>query len=178
MPAKKMLLPSLVASAALVLGAAGTASAASQKVVEAKDACDPTSFNAALGDGACVRDHSGKRVSFDDLVSSLMRKGEQSRWKFSRRTMTIDAGDSILVEMGRGGEAHTFTEVPAYGPGCVDQVNQLIGASGPPAGDCSLMGPTLVSPQRTSFAVSGLAAGTHYFECLIHPWMTTTVTVR
>jgi hypothetical protein len=178
MPAKKMFLPSLVVTAAVALGGAGTASASDQKVVKAKDACDPVSFTAVLGEGACVRDGGGSRVTFDELVADLMDKGEQSHWKFNRSKVKLDQGESLRVEMGKGGEAHTFTEVPAYGPGCVAELNQLIRAEGPPAGDCSQIPATLVGPQRTSVDVSGLSSGTHYFECLIHPWMQTTVVVR
>jgi plastocyanin len=172
------LLPTLVASAAVALGAAGTASASDGKTVKAIDACDPSSFNAALGEGACVRDGGGHRTSFDSLVKSMMQKGENGRWKFSKDDVKLDAGETLHVEMGRGGEGHTFTEVPAYGPGCVQLVNDLIGAVGAPATDCALMEPTFIGPQRESFDVTGLSAGTHYFECLVHPWMQTTVTVR
>jgi plastocyanin len=178
MPAKKIFLPSLVVSAAVALGAAGTASASDQKVIKAKDACDPVSFNAVLGDGACVRSDGGSRVTFDELVADLMDKGEQSHWKFNHGKVKIDPGESLRIEMGKGGEGHTFTEVPAYGPGCVPEVNQLIRAQGPPAGDCAQMEATYVGPDRTAFEVGGLGSGTHYFECLIHPWMQTTVVVR
>src|SRR4051812_16388247 len=175
---RKMLFPSFIATAALALAGAATASASDQKVIKAKDACDPVSFNAVLGDGACVRSDGGSRVAFDELVADLMDKGEQSHWKFNHGKVKIDPDETLRIEMGKGGEGHTFTEVPAYGPGCVAEVNQLIHAEGPPAGDCSQMEATFVGPQRTSFEITGLSAGTHYFECLIHPWMQTTVVVR
>lgn len=178
MPVKKMSLPSLVAAAVIAVGAASSASAADQQVIKAKDACDPVSFNAALGEGACVRDDSGSRVAFADLVANLQRKGSDWHWRFNHHKVHIGAGESLLIVQDKGGEGHTFTEVGAFGPGCVPEVNQLIGAQGPPAGDCSQMEATYVGPGRKSFEVGGLAGGTHYFECLIHPWMQTTVVVR
>jgi hypothetical protein len=174
----KMMFPSFIATAALALGGAATASASDVKTIKAKDACDPVSFNAVLGDGACVRSDGGSRVEFDELVADLMDKGEQSHWKFNHSKVRIHPDESLRIEMGKGGEGHTFTEVGAYGPGCVAEVNQLIGADGPPAGDCSQIPATYVGPDRTAFEISGLSAGTHYFECLIHPWMQTTVVVR
>src|ERR1700745_2856881 len=129
MPAKKMLLPSLVVTAAVALGGAATASASDQKIIKAKDACDPVSFNAILGEGACVREDGGSRVAFDELVADLMDKGEQSHWKFNHGKVKIDRDESLRIEMGKGGEGHTFTEVPAYGPGCVQEVNDLIHAT-------------------------------------------------
>jgi hypothetical protein len=177
MPVKKML-PSLVAAAVISAGAASTASAADQQVIKAKDACDPVSFTAALGEGACVRDDRGSRVTFDELVGKLMDKGREWHWRFNHHKVHIGADESLLIVHDQGGEGHTFSEVGAFGPGCVPEVNQLIGAAGPPAGDCSQMEATYVGPGRSSFAISGLSSGTHYFECLIHPWMQTTVVVR
>jgi hypothetical protein len=92
--------------------------------------------------------------------------------------VSIDEGETLIARFARGGEAHTFTEVADFGPGCVGFINDLVGLSGAPAGDCDLIQATMVSPQRPELTVSGLAVGEHYFECLIHPWMRTTVTVR
>jgi plastocyanin len=179
MTTKKLFLPSLVAAAALSLGAATGASAADQKVIKVKDGCDPATFNAALGEGACVRDGGGSRVEFEDLIAHLQKKGSDWHWRFSDKKVRIDAGESLRIVFDKGGEGHTFTEVPRFGPGCVPEINDLIGAVGAPVSDCSeAIEPTYVGPGRDAFEISGLAGGTHYFECLIHPWMQTTVVVR
>jgi plastocyanin len=179
MPSKKLFLPSLAAAAALSLGAATGASAAGHRVIKVDDACDPASFNAVLGDGACVRDNSGPTVGFESFIAKLQKKGGDSRWRFDRTKVRIAAGDSLRIVRDKGGEGHTFSEVPAFGPGCVPEINALIGADGPPVSDCSeALEPTYVGPGRDSFEITGLTSGTHYFECLIHPWMQTTVVVR
>src|SRR3954468_24519231 len=178
MPVKKML-PSLVAAAVITVGAASSASAADHQVNKVKAACDPVSFNAALGEGACVRDDSGSRVEFEDLIAKLQTKGSDWHWRFNHHKVHIDSGESLLIVFDKGGEGHTFTEVGAFGPGCVPEINALIGAQGAPAADCTAaMEPSYVGPRRESFDVAGLSGGTHYFECLIHPWMQTTVVVR
>src|SRR4051812_47683750 len=177
MPVKKML-PSLVAAAVITVGAASSASAADQQVIKVKDACDPVTFNAALGEGACVRDDRGSRVEFEDLIAKLQTKGSDWHWRFTHHKVHIDAGESLLVVQDKGGEGHTFGEGGAFAPGGVPEVTRLRGARGAPAGDCSQMQATYVGPGRTSFEVSGLPGGTHRFQCLIHPWMQTTVVVR
>jgi hypothetical protein len=77
-----------------------------------------------------------------------------------------------------GGEFHTFTEVAAFGGGCVDQLNLLLGLQ--PVSECAAPGifmTTGVAPggQRTTGALS---AGTHRFQCLIHPWQRTSALAR
>src|SRR5215210_5951500 len=116
---RKMFLPSLVLTAALALGGAGTASA-KDRVVKVRDACDPASFNAALGPGACERTGGGPRVVFGDLIGSLIADGENAKWSFDREKVTLDEGEALRVKFDRGGEGHSFTEVASYGAGCVD----------------------------------------------------------
>lgn len=176
MPLKKVMATSVMVSA-LALGAAGSASAG-DRVIKARDACDPASFNAALGAGACERSSRGSQISFDSLISSLMADGENPRWSFDRERTTVDRGDDVVVRFDRGGEAHTFTEVDHFGAGCVDEINQLIGRTGAPAGDCSQIEATYIGPLRTTMELDGLSRGTHRFQCLIHPWMESTVVVR
>jgi len=88
----------------------------------------------------------------------------------------LSAGGTLLGT-NRGGEDHTFTEVAAFGGGCVAPLNAILGLTAVP--ECSVPGlfdQTLVE-QGATFEVTGLAPGVHLFECLIHPWMRTTVTV-
>src|SRR3954468_22928652 len=124
MPVKKML-PSLVAAAVITVGAASSASAADHQVNKVKAACDPVSFNAALGEGACVRDDSGSRVEFEDLIAKLQTKGKDWHWRSTHRKVNIDGCEWLLIVQDKGGEGHTFSEVGGFGPGCVPEVNQL-----------------------------------------------------
>jgi hypothetical protein len=73
---------------------------------------------------------------------------------------------------------HTFTEVANFGGGCVDILNQILGLTAVP--ECANAGVLFAT---TGIAPGGelegapLSSGTHRFECLIHPWMRTTVVV-
>ena len=83
-----------------------------------------------------------------------------------------------MLAKNRGGEEHTFTEVAAFGGGCVPPLNMILGLD--PVPECSIPGlfpSTLVEPGDTR-AVTQIAPGVHRFQCLIHPWQRTTVTVR
>ncbi|MGY1591881.1 hypothetical protein ACI79D_07885 [Geodermatophilus sp. SYSU D00708] len=71
---------------------------------------------------------------------------------------------------------HTFTEVPQFGAGCVAEWNQAVPGQ-PSVCDFSKFGPTLVLQGSTGAAVTP-SVGRHFFQCLIHPWMRTVVTVE
>lgn len=145
------------------------------------DDCDAASFNAAVGPGTCVGDGE---TTFQEFVAQLGRNGlvaneSADDWEFKPEDFHIDRGDRLRV-VNLGGEFHTFTEVEEFGPGCVPPVNALLGLDAAPIKECndpSLFGTTGV-PAGLTLPVSGLAPGTHKFECLIHPWMQSVVEVR
>ena len=152
------------------------------EVIRLQDACDLDSFNAnPLTAGGCVRDAGG--VSAEEFLAKINPKDFGHRaWWFNTSggrvgTTTIRAGDTLRA-VNEGGEIHSFTEVAQFGPGCVPEINQAAGLSGPPAADCALMMNAFVAPGAEETTVSGLQDGVHRFECLIHPWMQTTITVR
>jgi hypothetical protein len=172
----------------ILAGPAGAASGA--RVIEAQDACDPVTFNdesnpAIPPGGLCHRTdgNSGPRVTFAGLFDRLVSKGSHEAWRFDRREVTLKAGETAVARMGRAGELHTFTEVPSFGPGCVPPVNDAVFGVGNwmfPAACAdfdAVVGATGLFPGR-QLPVAGLSPGTHRFECLIHPWMGTTVTVE
>jgi plastocyanin len=150
--------------------------------VRMKDDCEPASFNAVLGPGACVGDGD---TTFDDFIAQLSQNGfvaneSADDWEFKPGRFHIDEGDRLRV-VNVGGEFHTFTEVAEFGGGCVPDLNAAVGL---PA---DVMIPECRVPkvfEKTGVApggklhVHGLEAGTHKFECLIHPWMQSVVTVR
>jgi plastocyanin len=157
--------------------------------VQVRDECDPATFDQALGPGACDPRFGGD-VTFGQLVSKLstdatdvLAERKALGWRFNPDTTTVKGGDSLSVR-SRGGETHTFTEVPAFGGGCVQLVNDLLGLSMNPI--CSVDGngdgqpdwlTTAIAPGQTT-TIPPLTAKTHYYQCLIHPWMRTTVTAR
>ena len=92
-----------------------------------------------------------------------------------RARATLAAGGSVTA-INRGGEFHTFTQVAAFGGGCVPPINDALGLTAvPECADPSLFGTTGVIPGGC-LEVGPIASGAHRFQCLIHPWQRATVT--
>jgi plastocyanin len=154
----------LVVVVALV--SASSAFGADQRVVKARDDCDPVTFN--LAGVPCV---GAGRTPIGALVAAAQAGNPLPQWRFSRPDFNLDAGGTIHF-VNEGGEAHTFTMVPQFGNGCVDLLNPV---PGPPAVDCATIVP--IAPGATADVTVGQAA-TVLFQCMIHPWMRSTVDVR
>jgi plastocyanin len=180
---RKIVLTLSAAAMGLGLGvvAPSGASAAPAATVRMHDDCDAATFNAAFGDGTCVG--NGTTV-LNDFLAQLQAKGRANGWSFRPSVLHLDKGDRIRA-VDTGGEAHSFTRVAAFGGGCIDQLNQILGLTAVP--ECSQFvtvggkrvpkfAATLVTPGGSR---TGVAAdeGTIRFECLIHPWMRTVVHV-
>jgi hypothetical protein len=154
---------------ALVLVMPGVASAREARHIGILDRCDPATFNAMFGEGICVMRNSGVPVdTFLDRVNP--KDGGHNAWRFTPEQVGLDRGRSLLLD-NRGGEVHTFTEVVDFGGGIVPPLNAALPPGTPlavPIGDLRFIGPG----EQMDLSVS---AGTHKFECLIHPWMQTTV---
>jgi plastocyanin len=166
----------VVASLSLLLAASGTASASqTTRHLNMLDDCDQVTFDAVVGPGTCTRTDPG--TSFGDFVGQLLAMGQAPAWRFSPTSLQLPAGASI-VAYNKGGEDHTFTEVAHFGGGCIQVLNNLLGLLPvPECGNPALFPGTLVE-QGDSLQTAPLAPGVHLFECLIHPWMRTTVTVN
>lgn len=167
---------SLVMALGLVLSAVSATSAASaHRQVQVLDDCDAASFNAVLGAGACVK---AGGTTFGAFISQLVAMGRAPAWRFAPANLTLAAGGSIDA-YNRGGEFHTFTEVAAYGGGCVAPLNAILGLT--PVPECenaaALFASTGIAPGG-ELEGAALPSGTHRFECLIHPWMRSTVVVK
>jgi hypothetical protein len=174
------------ATACLALASTAGASSGGGTVIQAQDACDAATFP----DGLCARpDDSGPRVTFDELLAEVGRKGAHGAWRFTQRNVKVHRGESVTAQMGRGGELHTFSDVTAtgFGPGCVPELNALVFGKPDVAGVCDDIDPasglpvvffaTGLFPGRT-IPVDTSVRGAHLFECLIHPWMRAAVTVE
>lgn len=159
--------------------------AGNSKRVRILDDCDQASFNAAFGPGACVGDGE---TTVDDLMAQLGATGSAEGWAFKPANFHVDADESIKA-VNKGGEFHTFTEVAAFGGGCIQDVNDIVRPKLQPVPECAptvevdgemvpaaLVG-TGVEPGGT-LQVNPLKPGTHKFECLVHPWMRAVVGVR
>jgi plastocyanin len=174
---KRVLAVATMSALLLGLAVVPVASAASShRNVQILDDCDPATFDAALHDpNACVKDGS---TTFAEFIAQLQTMGRAPAWHFAPRMMGASSGTTITGH-NRGGEFHTFTEVANYGGGCVDVLNQILKLDAVPecANAGALFATTGVAPGGT-VSTGRLAAGTHRFECLIHPWMRTTVVVH
>jgi hypothetical protein len=168
----------LAAACAVVGAMAFTAPAfgADFRVVKVFDDCDPATFNEAFGPpDVCVGDG---RTLVDDFLAEFDEKGSIDRWAFSRPEFNIDEGGTIQL-VSEGGETHTFTEVTKFGNGCIPLFDD---PEAEPAFDCTEFPDVIVATSGIAAgatrSITGLEAGTHLFECAIHPWMRSTVDVR
>jgi len=137
------------------------------------DRCDPATFNAG-GTVLCHPDFDGG-VSLPDFLELLTPAGfGHPAWRFSAPYVAIDPDERVRVT-NRGGEDHTFTEVPEleegknpFGGGRVDALNAPFGLT--PLPQCgAAVAPVLHPGDRIQ--IKKLSEGTHYFQCCIHPWM-------
>lgn len=171
----RRLVTALGSSLVLTLALAAQSSAAApHRTVQMLDACDGPSFNEVIGDGTCERNGG---VTFETFIGQLQTMGMAPAWRFSPAHLSLDAGGTIEA-YNKGGEFHTFTEVADFGGGCVPELNAILGLSAvPECGDPSLFATTGAAPGDET-ETEPLDAGTYKFQCLIHPWMRTTVEVR
>ena len=148
------------------------------KKIRLLDDCEPASFNAVLGDGACV---GNGHTTFDEFIAELAATQDAHKWRNQPSDMLINVGRPTFIE-NRGGEVHTFTPVAEFGGGFVNELNGISGNPIPapeclnfasivfiPAGGTD-EGPTAGSPD--------LPVGSHKFQCCIHPWMRTIIEVH
>ncbi|HUR85781.1 MAG TPA: hypothetical protein VMY78_10585 [Solirubrobacteraceae bacterium] len=179
-----------LATATVLAILATPAVAAADELIDVQDRCDPTTFNAALGDGACAPLPGGRggQVTFDELIGSLITDQENGAWRFKDDDVKLRRGQSLKVVMSRGGEGHTVTEVSSFGLGCVPELNALVFPGQDPTAFpevCNdpatftpgIFGGDLIAP-GLDYEKTGLSKGVHRYQCMIHPWMTSKVTVR
>jgi hypothetical protein len=180
------------ATVGIALVAMPATTLASGPDLEVQDRCDPATFNAApIPQPACehLAGDSGGLVTWAEFLARLEEKQAVGGWRFKGDKVTVKDG-SLDIAMTRGGEAHTVTEVDDFGHGCVPELNALAfpgenpfdfpAACGDPltfAPGFAVPGGNLIVP-GTSFSYRDLSKRTHRFQCMIHPWMRTTVTVR
>jgi len=154
-----------VASKASIADASGTV-----RRIDILDACDPTSFDAVFGVGTCIR--GGGRNLFD-FIDEVSDKGEADAWRFAPGNIEARVGQTLLA-VNNGGEKHTFTEVKQFGGGLNTTLNEL-SHNTVVAPECNTSTLIAAGDSQTDHLDE---EGTELFQCCIHPWMRTTVTVR
>jgi len=137
-----------------------------QRTIDIFDACDPDSFNAALGAGTCVRNGG---LFFDSFIELLRRHQSAGAWHFTPPQAQLNVGDA-LVAVNHGGETHTFTEVEDFGGGIVPLLNELTGLT-TVAPECSQLTPGNFIPAGGSSSEVEDEEGVEKYQCCIHPWM-------
>jgi plastocyanin len=141
--------------------------------VSMQDQCDPASFNAALGAGACSRQGA---VTFAQFNNELNATQQVATWRYVPPNITVRVGQSITAT-NDGGETHTFTEVEQFGGGIVPSLNQASGNT-VVAPECQqLTAGDMVAAGTTFTADPETTVGVEHYQCCIHPWMRATVTV-
>lgn len=143
------------------------------RLVQMMDACDPASFNAAIGPGTCTR---AGGVRFENFISLLGRHQTVGSWHFAPATINARVGQTLLA-FNQGGEVHTFTEVAEFGGGIVPDLNLLSGTPVPAPECLALTGPDFVPPGGSE-TEEVEEPGTEHYMCCIHPWMRAVVEAR
>ena len=165
-------------AAIAVLGlAAGAGAIQGDKKIRMYDDCDPATFNARFGDGTCV---GGGHTTLDEFLGEIEATQSAHKWRNQPNQVQLNAGHSLVIE-NQGGETHTFTPVAAFGGGFFTELNGISG-NPVPAPECLNIGALLFIPsggveEGPVAGSSELPAGTHRFQCCIHPWMRTIIQV-
>lgn len=141
------------------------------------DDCEPTSFNAVLGDGTCI---GNGKTTFAEFIAELEETQDVHTWRNQPSQAHLNVGRPTIIE-NRGGEVHTFTKVAEFGGGFIPDLNGISG-NPVPAPECLNFGAMVFIPAGATEAgptagSSDLPVGTSRFQCCIHPWMRTTIEV-
>jgi plastocyanin len=144
-----------------------------QRLVQMMDACEPESFNAAVGPGTCTRPGG---LTFAKFIALLGRHQKVGAWHFAPPTLNARVGQELLA-VNQGGEVHTFTEVEEFGGGIVPDLNNLSGEP-VPAPECLALEPDDFVPPGGTYIDEVEEEGAERYQCCIHPWMRTVVTAR
>ena len=136
------------------------------------DDCEPASFNFALGAGTCTRQGN---TTFSQFIAILEANLTVAAWQFDPAGLTVTVGGSITAT-NYGGEVHTFTRVNQFGGGINPALNTASGNLNE-APECrNITNADRIAPGGTFTTDPVTIAGTHLYQCCIHPWMRETVT--
>jgi hypothetical protein len=141
------------------------------------DDCEPTTFNAVLGEGTCI---GNGHTTFAEFIEELEETQDVHKWRNQPSQAHLNVGRPTLIE-NRGGEVHTFTPVATFGGGFIPDLNALSG-NPVPAPECLNFGTMVFIPagateEGPTAGSSELPVGINRFQCCIHPWMRTVIEV-
>jgi plastocyanin len=139
------------------------------------DNCDASDPAWATVGGCTLRNGSVTLAEFFNLLfsplSGTIPVGHPS-WRNEPSYITTTATRAVRVT-NLGGRDHTFTEVANFGGGFVPLLNGSLGV----APECDPTAVDILSPGETE-RITGLTAGTHKYQCCIHPWMRAAIKVE
>ena len=188
---------------AILFSIVPNANAQTTKTIIMRDACDPDSFNAALGPGHCVAGHHGNTL-FSDFLGELQTDKNAGAWRFNPMLnategqfrlvrLDLNSGDQTSI-LNAGGETHTFTRVETFGGGFKARLNGLTDNSDLAPECAQVLSDGTLAPQPESdtnqFVEAGkteagptaggstLPLGMSRWQCCIHPWMRMVVVVH
>jgi hypothetical protein len=162
----------------VVLWTIGVSDARERKV-NMLDECDPATFNAEPPTGPglgvlCEEDFDGG-VTFAEFASFLSPAAfGHPAWRFNAPYLEIKSRHTVEV-VNKGGEDHTFTEVPRFDGGRIPDLNTALGLQALP--ECDEAVAPAIRP-GDSIELNNLSEGTHLFLCCIHPWMHAVIEVK
>jgi len=187
----------------MLLGSLAIGNAQTTKTIIMRDACDPASFNAAVGPGTCQAGQHGTTL-FPIFIAELQSDQNAGAWRFNPMLnategnfklvkLDLKSGDQTTIE-NLGGETHTFTRVDKFAGGYVAALNGLTG-NPDPAPECAQVlpdGSLVPQPESSSNQVveaglteagpsagsAALPEGTSRWQCCVHPWMRMVVVVH
>lgn len=168
----------LALAAMATLSLTTNAAVQGDKKIRLLDDCEPVSFNAVLGDGACI---GNGHTTFDEFIAELAATQDAHKWRNQPVNTLLNVGRPVLIE-NVGGEVHTLTPVAEFGGGFIPDLNGISG-NPVPAPEC-LNFPALVfipaggTAEGPVAGSSDLPVGSHKFQCCIHPWMRTVIEVQ
>lgn len=165
------------AAVALLSLTAGAGAVQGDKKFRMYDDCEPTSFNAVLGAGACI---GNGKTTFAEFIEELEETQDVRTWRNQPSQALLNVGRPTIIE-NRGGEVHTFTRVAAFGGGFIPDLNGISG-NPVPAPECLNFASIVFIPAGATedgptAGSSDLPVGTSRFQCCIHPWMRTVIEV-
>jgi plastocyanin len=176
-----------MATALLVLGLTTIAQArdggrgggGGAELIRVQDDCDPATFNTdpTLPPNACDPRFDGD-TSPAELFAEVAEERDAGKWRFHPDETHISRGESLHV-VNQGGEFHTFTPVEAFGDGCIPDKRLSVGED--QVAECARfdeLAQTTGLPFRGKLTVTPGDVAEQLYQCLIHPWMRTTVEVR
>jgi plastocyanin len=181
------------AAASVVLAAAVAFADGGGERFRVRDECDAATFNSGPptgpGLGNICDPNFGGDETFQEFIAEITATQQAEHWRFQPDRTTVDRGERTTIQ-SRGGETHTFTRVAKFGGGVVPVLNQLSGA-GETVAECGSVATGPLPPSPTNFFVlagsegagptagsAALPRGTSRWQCCIHPWMRSTITVR